>query len=552
MGNKIKKMSNKLLHLRKWKNSIKFAKSFVIYSKSPFIFKLFSILKEKYDTKQDIVFVIEKIVNNGFVIKSNGVFGFIPFYLFLWQYETISQWYAVIDQIKGKQFLGKVHSVGLFPPSLIVNSDANLYKSIELVTDKKYQGIVTKITNYGIYVDIGYHFNWKNGSFFGLLHNNNICGSKRYFEKLMPADIVEVTYWGKKENNSIVFGNCSSKFMWFDPDKINHLIKTPITAFCKQKIDDFEIIVNEKYRAVINSKLNLYPNCKGIIKSAVNNLLHGDKISASIIKVNYNKKVLVLKWDNISEINEIASRKFSRKQIRSFLSEKNKTVEIEKPERTVLLDLVGKEIVVLVKKYNNTTKYLSLGKYDSKIPIKTNFYQSRKYLVQSALNKIPDGETINCMLTDINLLNGKLILVWNNLKQIDYYGKIKIKKKPTVKHTPSKPVNKHEKPNDNDNILSGFIDQYVSVKVVKQNNKTKFIAEGKYNSIIPLSKEYYGHNLPFVRYALRSLTKNDTIHCKVINYDRHNCQLHLYWDNNDEISYYSNKSIPDLKEGVND
>lgn len=127
---------------------------------------------------ENIPFRITGIRRKGFVIKSVGLFGFISFGHMPWKYENHNAWNAVCPSIKGKIFFGRTHQFKKNPLTLILNGEIPQFKKTELNETDKYKGIVINKTKYGLFIDVGYHFNWTAGQLSEWFTNQILLQSK--------------------------------------------------------------------------------------------------------------------------------------------------------------------------------------------------------------------------------------------------------------------------------------------------------------------------------------------------------------------------------------
>jgi len=284
-------------------------KLFNFQDEKDYLSKLVENFENLEQKGENIPFKITGIRRKGFVIKSVGLFGFISFNHMPWKYENHNAWNAVYPSIKGKIFFGKTHKFEKNPLTLILNGDVPQFKKTELNGTDKYKGIIINKTKYGLFIDVGYHFNWDCGSIVGMVHKSNFAPIET-FEKLEIGVTTEVFFLGSNEKEQHLFGdsNVSKEWLNGEIEKLEGEI-LPVKII---KTDDEKTsyLVNEKYNATLPTISAIYPTNKKIIKSAIKNFKHGDIIHCEVLKVNKLKKTLQLKWDLAHEIDEIISRNY--------------------------------------------------------------------------------------------------------------------------------------------------------------------------------------------------------------------------------------------------
>ena len=186
----------------------------------------------------------------------------------------------------------------------MINAENHQFKRIELAENSKYSGIVISKAKYGLFVDIGYHFDWEYGSFVGLIHKSNI--SEIEYEQTEVGNKLKTIFQGYTEEGKLILGNKSSQKEWLTGE-LNNLIGT--IQQVKTKISEDgkkEFYIKGKYKTAIPlNKIN-YPECRTKAKHLIRNLENNDVIQCEITKINKKKKMfisklLLNKTDNLND-----------------------------------------------------------------------------------------------------------------------------------------------------------------------------------------------------------------------------------------------------------
>lgn len=315
----------------KW-NTLKLdlKKIFNFQEEKSYLPKLVENFEKLEERGENIPFKITEIRRNGFVIKVAKLFGFISFDYMPWKYENYNFWNAVYPSIKGKIFFGKTYQFRKNPLSIILNGEIPQFKKPELNEKDKYKGIIINKTNYGLFIDVGYHFNWNCGSIVGMVHKSNFAPFE-IFEKLEIGEIIESFFLGNNNNNQLLFGDNNISKEWLNGE-IEKLVGEILPVkIVKINDDKTSYLVNEKYNATLPTISRIYPTNKKLIKNAIKNFKDGDLIHCEILKINQRYKTLQLKWDFAHEIDEIISRTYNlenelKNQINKF-KEGNNSIE---------------------------------------------------------------------------------------------------------------------------------------------------------------------------------------------------------------------------------
>lgn len=249
---------------------------------------------ERYKIKnKNISFVITGIKEKGFIVKVGGLFAYISFQYMPWKYSTIEFWKVISKYLIGKKFYCNIHRIDKEPLSILINAENHKFRSVELSENSKYSGIVINKAKYGLFVDIGYHFDWEYGSLVGLIHKSNI--SETEYEQTKVGDELKTVFQGYTEDRKLILGNKSCQKEWLTGE-LDNLIGTIQQAVVKITEDGKkEFYIKGKYKTAIPlNKIN-YPECRTRAKHLIRNLENNDIIQCEIMKINKKKRMFVSK-----------------------------------------------------------------------------------------------------------------------------------------------------------------------------------------------------------------------------------------------------------------
>ncbi len=370
--------------------------------------KLVEDLEQKVYSDQSLKFRIEQIKTNGVSVKVNGLFAYLSFLHMPWSYPNLAHWQAIAPSLLGKTFYGKVFNIKTNPLFILMNGESHKFEDIDLIIGEPYNAIIVNKAPYGLFVDIGYHFDWEYGSYVGLIHNSNIA--KELFAKKTEGDIIETYYLGINAKEQLIFGNNDRIRNWVigNPYK---LLGQIVSAKISKKNDKLEILVEDKYKGTLPVNGELYQTETKKLNSAIRNLLDNDIIQCEVYKINDAKMSLQLKWTFEEEIEAIFLR-----NIEPVVGKKTKKKE-KKAQKKELgnsiannivgddadkLKLVGQSVNVEIEKNDNENKYIVENKYNGKLIIsnKKRLITTReKEIIES---NIQDGEILECEVIGIN------------------------------------------------------------------------------------------------------------------------------------------------------
>jgi len=259
--------------------------------------KLVETLETKKKENISLPFKIVDIKENGFAVKVSGLYAFIAFSHMPWKYNDIESWIATYPKLTDKTFFCKIHKIFKDPLSIIINGEIPQFKKVELEIGKEYKGLIIKKSTYGVFVDIGYNFDWKCGSFVGLLHKSQFERNNSFLN-CSTGDEIQIIYQGSNENGQLVYSQ-NNEIDYWDNKKTQELLGQIVLVYIVRKTEENKIIflVDGKYKGrIVNSKVYYTPANRRKIKEAKNNLKDGETINCEVISCDERRKVLDLKW----------------------------------------------------------------------------------------------------------------------------------------------------------------------------------------------------------------------------------------------------------------
>jgi len=248
-------------------------------------------------TKKEGVAVPMRIVdvkNKGFVVKTQGLFAYLPFSLMPWKYPNIEHWKYVYHSLKEKTLFGKIIQVERNPKTeklikITVDANSTKFKNINLSKSKTYSGIIVQKAEYGFFIDIGYHFKWRHGSLLGLLHNSKLPELK-YHSFYEEGQIIEVNCL-KKDDNYLLY-----KIAGTSDFRESYVGKTVSVTVKNSENNKQFFLVENVHQAVMPFKKNIYGEKQLSVINFVKSLSDGDVINCEVIDINMQSGCLMIKF----------------------------------------------------------------------------------------------------------------------------------------------------------------------------------------------------------------------------------------------------------------
>jgi len=270
---------------------------FSISDKDDWISERLNEIENHRDNFDTLPFMIIAQKDFGFLTKVKGLYSYISFYHMPWKYFDTDSWIAISPSLIDKKFFCKIHKIDKDPIAIILNGELPQFKKAELTIGGEYKGLVIKISDYGLFIDIGYHFDWKCGSLTGLLHKSQIVDGERISDFKLGQEIITL-YQGLNENGQPIFSNDREKIDW-QMGKPQALVGQSIWAKVIKQPESktVDLLVRGKYKSSLSiSKQGYTTNNRKKIKRAKDELKHGQIINCEVTGFNEKNRTLKVKW----------------------------------------------------------------------------------------------------------------------------------------------------------------------------------------------------------------------------------------------------------------
>lgn len=289
----------------------------------------------------------------------------------------------------------------------IKTPEVKIEKYVDLIIDEKYNGIIKKKANYGVFVDFGYHFNYAYGPIHGMIHKSQFKNNEE-FSKLKLNQIIASNYWGKNKDDQDVFGLDTIHKDWVT-NKIDELIGeiVKVKVIIQNSLNQ-DYIINDKYKGLMPIKRDLYPNIViNQLKRAVTSLNNEEIISCEIIGINYNKRLLILKWIDTNEMTMAIARNIPISErikiIKLEINYQNKVKNRIDTDLATKLNMIGDIVnVEVIKNDDKKSTYLIEGNYKGILSIENINYRISESEKQRIEQNLQDGDIIKCNVLSIN------------------------------------------------------------------------------------------------------------------------------------------------------
>jgi ribosomal protein S1 len=248
--------------------------------------ELLNNLKESLINNRTLKFQIKSAKRNGFVVKVGGMFAFISYNYMPWEYKSIQNWRGVSKHLINQVFYCKIHSIdeNTIPIKILINAENHRFQKKTLTENERYKGIVNHKSKYGLFVDIGYHYNWDFGSFVGLIYKSTYLNDDKLLSAVV-GDIVESHYFGVKKNGEIILGNKYFQKEWLTGELENYVGTNRMAMVMTDETGKRGYFIDGKFRTVIHLNKERFPN-RNKLKKDLNNLKLYSEFECKILRIS--------------------------------------------------------------------------------------------------------------------------------------------------------------------------------------------------------------------------------------------------------------------------
>lgn len=295
--------------LRRWqKMKERVSSLFGASRNNDYAYELLANLERVQEKEIAIPFVIESVLSYGFLVKIGGLNATISFDNMPWRYNSKGDWQVVSPHLIGKEFYGEVTNIisTNIPFRIRVSAKSHVLKSKKLILYKEYKVVVISKKRYGVFIDVGYHFQWKYGSVVSLIHKSAFPDLEDY-EQAQRGQVISTYFHGRGEDDKLVFGKLGLQQEWLTGE-LEELVGTmqKITV----TVDDSgrkRLLVKNKFDATLTAYKAFYPKSYiRPIREFKRSLMPGDSFEAEIFKIGKRRHfILRLVLESLEDIKEV-------------------------------------------------------------------------------------------------------------------------------------------------------------------------------------------------------------------------------------------------------
>lgn len=270
---------------------------------------LFNNIESAWLQDRHLHFKIMEVKDKGFLVKVGGMFAYLPFQCMPWIYKQLQYWKIVSPFLTGKVFYCKIvkaDKVGTSMFNILVDASIHLFRPVELSKDIPYSGVILQKFKYGVFVEVGAHFNWRHGSIVGLVHKTDFA-EKESLECCEVGQAITVHYQRQTEKGvQFMEGGLYTGIDWYS-DAIKAYLGKEVAVKVSKTGTKITLLVDNCYSAQLRAKtMRKY------------NVEEKDIILCTITAIDYGNRCFKLELSETPERSNSISNKIDSETLQQL------------------------------------------------------------------------------------------------------------------------------------------------------------------------------------------------------------------------------------------
>ena len=263
-------------------------------------------IKTAYDKRTRLNFKIITPKETGFLVKVEGLYAFVSYNHFCWNYPLKEYWQVVGPMLTGRVYSGIIYQLNEDPISIVIDGKEQPFTKPPMKIGNLYRAFILQKTRYGFFVDMGHHFNWQHGSILGLLHKSALQYPGEY-EQLTAGQEISTRYLGYNDEGNMILGD----FLQPQPEQWTEEERNALTSMIgsvhKMKVNfdqenKIALDLLDQYQASLPVKKEFYGDRRRQVREYLEKLKPGDRVNVEIVSIGKRRRRLVVKladWENL-------------------------------------------------------------------------------------------------------------------------------------------------------------------------------------------------------------------------------------------------------------
>ncbi len=157
------------------------------------VLELYRKMENRMEKDRRTVISFREPKEKGLVVKTGGVYAYVPYSLMPWSYKTVQWWNHVLPHMRYIKWFGKVIDVDCTLPMIKIDARQSFENLPQLQEGKAYKGVVVRKDRYGVTLDMGLHFQWKSGPILQAVYGLDMIQSP---SGIVPGDVLYPRFLG--------------------------------------------------------------------------------------------------------------------------------------------------------------------------------------------------------------------------------------------------------------------------------------------------------------------------------------------------------------------
>lgn len=275
------------------------------------IFFDLSIEFKKYEkafiNNEEVSFTVKKILSKGVMIQIGSFSSYVHRFFFFNSIlnDDIPYWKVVSPHLIGKTFKGKIAFLNRDNFYIKIDSENKPFESIPLDFNTLYKSIVVlgRRRKKFIFIDIGFHFNYRYGIHICFVHSSYVSDEEK-FNQLESGDIYNVYFQGRSNTGEIFLSDSNHVFSLDSNEPKDFFYARKQATFLKSERDlendsiinlFFELKEKDETIKIISPIIRKYYNRNVIknLKSYFEDVERGSEFCCKIVGIDKRNRAYI-------------------------------------------------------------------------------------------------------------------------------------------------------------------------------------------------------------------------------------------------------------------
>jgi ribosomal protein S1 len=264
-----------------------------IFDEKPHVLELYRKMENRMEKDRRTVISWREPKEKGVVVKTGGVYAYVPFSLMPWTYKIAQWWNHVLPHMMYIKWFGRVIDVDYTVPMIKIDARQSFDDPPQPEEGKAYKGVVVRKDRHGVTLDMGLHFQWKSGP---LLQAVNGLDMNQYLSDIAPGDVIYPRFLGLDSHQNWIL---SMRHLTREErmEERREIFENEVDV--SVKVDESgrrRCLVKDQIPVSMIAEKAIYKEFKGKVRRAIKRLKDGDVIKCRVYPTSQNSGKLRAVW----------------------------------------------------------------------------------------------------------------------------------------------------------------------------------------------------------------------------------------------------------------